>query len=399
MIVSAVTAEYNPFHNGHKFHMEETRKQTGCDYLIAVMSGDFTQRGEAAVFNKYIRAKAALMAGFDLVLELPTVYATSSADRFALGSLSLLNRLNCIDYISFGSESTDIDNLYNICNYQMSETYAESQTFKSELKKGESYRSASKYGNTPLRSNDILGVSYLKALTTLGSDIKPILVKREGGDYFNDESCSLSAMSIRRTLAECGNLNNCADKITCDILSYYSDVLSSVNPVCNNDLSSCVYQALLSNISSGVDLTQFYDVSETISGKIQSKLCDFSSFDEFTELLLSKDVIASRIRRALIHILLGIKDEDIQLYDNAGYTGYARILGFRESSKELLGYVNKNTDIPLIAKSADARKFLNDTSYKMFNTDLTAADLYEHSICKTVHKIKPDIAISPIILS
>lgn len=399
MKLCAITAEYNPFHNGHKYHMEETMRITDCDYLIAIMSGDFTQRGGAAIFNKYERAKAALTAGFDLVLELPAVYATSSADRFALGSISLINKLNCVDYISFGSESADINLLNDICQYQLSEQHTKSESLKQSLKQGTSYRNASALSNTSLASNDILGVSYLKALALTSSNITPVVIKREGGNYYSDAPETLSALSIRQQLLSDSSIDILSDKITRDILSYYKEILKTHRPVCNNDISAAVYQTLSDKLYAGIDLSQYYDVSETIKGKITAHLCDFSTYDEFTDLLLTKDVIASRIRRALLHILFNIKKDDIEQYDQNGYTGYARILGFKESSKELLSLIKSKTDIPLIAKCADARKLLDDTSYKMFKTDMYVADMYEHVIRKQTGKIKPDIAVSPVILS
>ncbi|MDY4069290.1 MAG: nucleotidyltransferase family protein, partial [Lachnospiraceae bacterium] len=218
MKTAGIIAEYNPFHNGHKYHLEEVRRQTGADYLIIVMSGDFTQRGIPAVINKYSRARMALDAGVDLVLELPVCYATGSAAWFAQGAICLLDSLGCVDLVSFGSECGDIDRLTAMAKILSEEPTAFTETLKHGLKEGLSYPTAREKALQSVLSaaasqektlrptlsnpNDILGVEYCKALLEINSAITPHTVRRLGGAYDDPElqAQNSSALAIRTAL-------------------------------------------------------------------------------------------------------------------------------------------------------------------------------------------------------
>ena len=211
----ATIAEYNPFHLGHKYHLESSRTLTGADYVIVLMSGDFVQRGMPAVFNKYIRTRMALQNGADLVIELPAVYALSSAEGFAQGGITLLEKLGIIDFFSFGSEVGDIKPLQEGANMLLNSSPSENETIQCLLKEGISYPKAIKTVFAKGRStscvfdepNNILAIEYLKALQKANSSIKPVTIKRKDNGYsnnqINSEMIFNSASSIRSSISAC----------------------------------------------------------------------------------------------------------------------------------------------------------------------------------------------------
>ena len=216
MKVAGIIAEYNPFHKGHQYHIEETRKQTGADYVIAVMSGDYVQRGEPAIADKYMRTRMALSGGVDLVIEMPVIYATASAEYFATAGIGILDRLGCVDYLSFGSEWADVEDYSSYATLFLEEPEEYRQILQEQLKRGKSFPEARAFTAGKLlfdskpetaveflkEPNHILGLEYIKALRRRNSSIQPITVKRKGNHYHEKilaEEYS-SATSIRREL-------------------------------------------------------------------------------------------------------------------------------------------------------------------------------------------------------
>ena len=211
-----IIAEFNPFHKGHEYLIRTLKKETGSDYAVIVMSGDYTQRGAPAIFDKYTRTKMALLSGADLVLELPLYYSTSSAEFFAGGAISLLNGLSCIDYLGFGSESGDTSSMRQIASVLADEPSEFADAIKENLKSGMNYAAArsaalSSYLDTDAsliaNPNDILGTEYIKALLIQNSPIAPVTIKRIGASY-NDDTLSedsnifSSARAIRLALED-----------------------------------------------------------------------------------------------------------------------------------------------------------------------------------------------------
>ncbi len=225
MKVAGLIVEYNPFHNGHLYHLEQSKKLTGADCIVCIMSGNFIQRGEPALVNKWARAKMALLSGADLVIELPLVYAMSSAEFFAYGAVSILNSLNIVDYLCFGSESGSIDELDNIADILVWEPQAYKELLKNHINKGISFPSARQkaladylnIGSASLNilseSNNILAVEYLKALKRTESQITPVTIKRINNTY---NTCDLtgnisSATAIRRNFFNLIGAQICGD--------------------------------------------------------------------------------------------------------------------------------------------------------------------------------------------
>lgn len=379
MKTAAIIAEYNPFHEGHKYHIEETKRQAGAEYCIILMSGNFVQRGAPAIFNKYERTLAALNGGADAVLELPALYATSSAEHFATAGVTILNALNIADFLSFGSECGDIRPLSVIaeCIWKIEQNPNFSSYIHSELKKGNSYATSyihalehsnpeSENGRSNLdfsvwnNPNNLLGIEYLKALYKTGSNMHPITVLREGQGY-HDTALSktqyASASAIRKQILEEKRDVSCLEE---------------------NDFSEILRYHLLNTDSSA--LASYLDVSNELSAKINKLSPQYDSFENLCNLLKSKNLHRSRISRALLHILLQIYTPsyyDINYAERLYYAPFVRLLGYREGSRSLLSEIKRNSSIPLITKLADASNLLDDRAYSFLQNEIRISHIYE----------------------
>lgn len=389
MKVCGIIAEYNPFHNGHLHHLQESLRLSQADYTIVVMSGNFMQRGTPALIDKYERAKAALECGADLVLELPSYYATGSAEYFALGSVSLFDKLGAVTHLCFGSECGDIDFLTKIAQITGDESDAYQKCLQSHLRSGKSYptaRTAAIVEVCPELSasisclstpNNILGIEYLKALRRLNSSIKPITLKRCGSDY-HDIRLGInqsSATAIRQAIyngAAIPELNTQMPEASFRILS---DYLKENQPVFLRDFAEVLYYKLLTERDNG--FTDYVDVSQSLSYRICKNLYSFDGFEAFCDLLKTKEVTYSRISRCLLHILLDMRKEELNKYINElDITPYVRILGFRKNSSALLTEISKTSSIPLITKLADAQTSLSEDAYEMLKKEILINDIY-----------------------
>lgn len=399
MIVNGIVAEYNPFHKGHLYQMEDAKKATGADYTVVVMSGNFVQRGAPAIIDKYTRAKMALACGADLVIELPVYYACASAEYFAEGAVSLLDQLGTVDYLCFGSEEGNTDVMESVAKILAQEPEEYSAALRENLRKGLSFPTARMRAlmscdeklqekEALLASpNNILGVEYLKTLYKRNSSIKTYTTKRMGAGYHDiDPNSQLSsATAIRRLLTEKNvqeeptakdsqGQENCskmwhlmlADHIPIEALNVLDTSLTarSANNECayrnlfltENAFSPQLHYRLLSEASRG--FTQYLDVSEEISDRICNHLYDFKSFGQFTDLLKTRDITYTRLSRSLLHILLRITNENMTQYRSLGMVPYARVLGFRKDAAPLLNAIKKNSRIPLVTKLADGDQIL-----------------------------------------
>ncbi len=394
MKIAAIIAEYNPFHNGHAYQITQTRELTGADYILVLMSGDFVQRGAPAVFNKYIRTQMALLGGADVVLELPSLYATSSAEFFAGGSVTLCNQLAVIDTLSFGSECGDIDKLLTFADILLTEPAPYKQALVSCLKQGLSFPAAryqallqnlSSCDVTVLQTlfsspNNILGLEYCKALLSSKSSIKPVTILRKGS--YHDETLQTysSASAIRKALSDTNT------SIRQHVPDAVFAILTAQNPNTEkmptildcDDFSLLLHYKLLSEKQSG--FASYLDCNEDISAKICKYLPDYTGFTSFCHLLKSKDLTYTRISRIMLHILLNIKTpESYQLpaANRTLFVPYARLLGFRKEAAPLLNHIKKNSSIPLISNLPDAQKLLTNEAYSMLQKDIYSCDIYE----------------------
>ena len=386
--------EYNPFHNGHAYHIEKAKMLTGADRVIVVMSGDFVQRGAPAVMPKHLRAESALLSGASLIIELPVCFATGSAEYFAQGSISLLNQLGCIDSICFGSECGDLHLLKEIAQILADEPIEYQTALKQALKEGASFPAArqealniysDKYSEILASPNNILGIEYLKALAKIHSKMEPFTIKRIGAGYHDmdiDGQFS-SATAIRSDIYQLADVNSSSESLP--LTHIQTQVPSSCHelmkknyqtryPVKADDFSLLLKAKLLSETAGS--LSHYLDMSPELANRILRLRNDYLSFEQFCDLLKTKELTRSRISRSFIHVLLGITND--WLTAMKAPAPYARILGFHRDHADLLGILKRTSDIPLI--TSPTRAVLADTAYQMLELDIYASDLYESVI-------------------
>lgn len=378
MRIVGLIAEYNPFHNGHQYHIEEAKALTHADAVVVIMSGDFVQRGCPAIMPKHMRAELALKCGANLVLELPVCYATGTAEQFAYGAVSMLHNLGCIDAICFGSECGDIDALKELASILADETLEYKTLLQDLLRLGLSYPAARQqaiatiYPNKNFAQlldepNNILGIEYLKAIYRLSSKMIPCTIKRNTSHYHDEELQEefSSASAIRNALSEVH-----FDALKSQMPAVCYDTLYSAYrfrfPIYANDFSLLLKYRLLSE--NKISLTTYADVSEDLANRIMNNLNQFINFEQFCDFIKTKEITRSRISRALIHILLNVKKED---YDDITY---ARILGFTTEKSELLSMMKKQSQLTLISKLP------SEIDCKMLENDMFASNLYESVI-------------------
>ena len=364
MKITGIVAEYNPFHNGHAYQIKKAREVTGCDYCIAVISGDFVQRGEVAVFSKYLRTKMALLCGADLVLEIPSIFAVSSAEDFAAGAVALLDQLGVVTHLCFGSEMGESERFMETAAILADEPDSFSAKLKEGLSEGLSWPQArvraleaegiSDLGNFLETPNNLLGVEYCKALIRQKSPIQPITILRKGNGYHSQDLTGelASASAIRREIfKEEPDFSILLSQVPDEIRSLFKAEV----PLQPEDLSDLLNYRLLTLKRDGIPFSVFADWEERIRQ------------------LKSGQYTYTRISRCLLHILLGITDEMVLAGKEAGFSPYARILGFRKSKAGVLSEIKKHTRIPLVTKTADASRMLSGTAKMLFEQDLYAS--------------------------
>lgn len=366
--VLAIIGEYNPFHNGHLYHLNESKAKVGATYTIAIMSGNFVQRGNASIVDKWTKTKMALLNGIDLVIELPCIYSISSAENFAMGAIKILNSLKIIDRISFGVEAEDIEVLKKFADILTDEPAEFKSLLSHELSKGVSFPKARenallmylndirKYANVLSSPNNILAIEYLKAMNITNSSITPVAVKRIGPGYNSrmivDEYAS--ATSIRE-LAQSRNfyaLDKLMPKISYDILS---DEIKKGHYVSGIEKFEKEIMFTLRNMTVS-EIANLPDVSEGLENSIKNAANSCNNLAEFMNLVKSKRYTTTRLQRVLLYALLGITKEDMENSKKIEEP-YVRVLGFNEKGQTLLSEICNNN-----------RKLNVVTSVKHFTT-------------------------------
>lgn len=409
MKVFAVVAEFNPFHNGHKYLIDSIKQTNEDAVFVAVMSGSFTQRGEAAVFDKWQRAQAAVLGGIDLVIELPAVFAVRSAEGFAKGAVDTLNKLGCIDALCFGSENNDITILKKTASILNSNLH--SDTIKKEMKTGIPYAAAVEKilaEHIPQSSfslkepNTILAIEYLRAIEKLNASFTSIAIKRKKSQHNNNTFTGRfsSASSIRTILKNSdASLSEIKDALPAECYHYIQEIIKSSNDIAHTEnLSNFLIGKL--RTSSLDELRQFAGVNNGLEFKVMQAAVRSNSINALINNIKSKHFHYSRLQRMLIHMLLDLTKDDIDIFDKNG-SAYARVLAFNSKGRLILRQINTTADIPIISKTT---QFISQKEFwqkhgsylqDMLSYDILAADLY--ALCS--NKIKPsgrDFCTSPI---
>lgn len=420
MSISGLIVEYNPFHNGHQYHLDMSKKYTKSEYTIAVMSGQFLQRGEPALFNKWYRTEMALKAGADMVIELPTVYSCQSADLFSYGAVQLLENLGIIDYLVFGTEWNNIEDLKMISQVLAFEPNKYKELLKKELKKGISFPSArskalEKYitithiGKINVASiiqhpNNILGIEYIKWLFKFQSKIIPKTITRIGSNYHdkNLHNPFASATAIRNQLL---NGKTSLKDLKKDLKDFIpSSSLDIIQKALENQFIPAQLKDMSKSILSIVfrknadDLKHFLDVKEGLDSRMIHWLTT-NSLEEYINLVKTKRYTRTRIQRILCHILLDLTKKDIQLFRENNGVQYIRILGFSSKGREILPLLKKKCQIPIITNLSKSYRTLNPIQRKMIDFDILATNLYNiHFLKSTNYKKNMDFYYSPIMI-
>jgi len=396
-IIGFIT-EYNPFHKGHLLHLNKSKELSSATHTIAIMSGSFVQRGEPAIIDKWSRAKMAIENGIDLVIELPVVYAVSSAELFALGGVKILNSLNCVDYLGFGCEVGIIEPLDRIANVLVNESEEFKIVLKNHLSSGMSFAQSRSvaldfvlkdvdynYSDIVSKSNNILGIEYLKALKSLNSTITPITFSRIGSEY-NDLSTDVeiaSATAIRNLILAEGldKAEALLPKPSYEILVEFLNKYKNFNTIEN-------YKDILGYLllSIGEDrLSQYFDVEIGMENRLKNiELIEYT-IEELIKSASSKRITSSRIRRLLVHMLLDI-DKEMISSAKIMKPSFIRILGSNKKGFEIINKIKENSDVEIITKFSTSKSLSNQEDLNILEKEILATNVFYYGINKALVK-------------
>ena len=386
--VLGIIAEYNPFHNGHFYQIEEAKKQTGAKYVVAVMSGNFTQRGNTSLIDKWAKAQMALENGVDIVLELPTIYSVSSAENFAEGAIKILDSLKIVDTLCFGTETADFAALNNIANVLHNEPKEYVAILNHELGKGISYPKArenalmmylndiKRYASILSGSNNILAIEYLKALKRLKSDMTPFSIQRKKV-YYNDERIIdefASSTAIRKLIAteQYAEVRKVVPMSSYMLLkekiekgNFVIDIIKFEKEILYNLRKMTVKQ-----------IAELPDVTEGLEYAIKNAVNSCNSLLELVNIIKSKRYTQTRIQRILVYALLGITKKDMA--NARKVIPYARVLGFNKNGREMLSDICSIN--PRINMITSVKKYedqnINKVLREMLEKDIFATNVY-----------------------
>ena len=378
MNVVGIIAEYNPFHEGHAYQIQKAKKQCGADFAVVVMNGDFVQRGEPAIFDKYTRTKEALLGGADLIFELPVRFGLSSAGDFAMGGVLALNALPFVTHLCFGTETGDLTPLLQAASFLCDEPDSYRTRVKHFVKQGILYPKARSLAlaaesGLPTQTwdspNNILGLEYCVALQKLHSKIKPFTIRREGQGYHDNDTPALSdfpsATFLRKQIRKAGEKEN---------LSL-------------SDFSSLIGYTLLT----AKDLCQIKDITPDLSDRIRNELPKYREINEFVKTIKNPSLTTGRIKRSFFQCLFDIEKEEPVM-------PYLRVLGMKKEASSLLSQ-KENASCLILTKLAFDVPKMDDTAKKLFAKDLLASDLYRQVFCHKYNQTLPnEYQHSPMVL-
>ena len=357
MKIIGIIAEYNPFHNGHKYQIDKIREKYEDALIIICTSSSFTQRGDISILNKWEKTKSALNNGSNIVLQLPYIYSTQSSDTFAKYALKILNELK-IEKLCFGSEDNDIDKLYKVADTQINNKEFD-QKVKEHLDNGINYPTALNNALKELiqieitKPNDLLGVSYIKEIIKNNCKIKPFTIKRTN-DYHDIENNSdiVSASNIRERLIKKEDISSKVPQDVCKILK-------------NKKTENKYFEYLKYKIISEQDLNKYLDVDEGLHTRIKDQIQKSNNLEELIQNIKTKRYTYNKISRMLNHILCSLTKEENKIND----LEYIRILGFDSKGKEYLSKIKKDINTPILNKY-DTKK------YKTLEIEKRVTDIY-----------------------
>lgn len=402
MNIVGIIAEYNPFHNGHLYHLQQSQKITNSDYTIVVMSPNFVQRGAPAITDKWARTKMALLSGVDLVIELPTPYATASAEFFAKASISLLHHTGITDYVCFGSESNNIIAFEKIAHILNDEPPKFKELLKQNLSTGSTFPKArasalSQYFhnieelhslykdfNAIISSpNNILGIEYIKALKKINSNIVPYTLQRTAANYHEDNinGSIASATAVRKHMQIYG-IKSVVNSVPLESYDILTNCLNQ-QYVDFEDLSKFLAYRLLFSTKS--ELKNIVGITEGIENRIFDVFKTTQNITEMVSRIKSKRFTQTAIQRMLLNILLQITKDDFKEFEDKGGPLYIRVLGFRKSSQHLLTEIKKRSTLPLVMNVKQDYRKLTPVAQKMLDIEIRSTNIYSAMQRSTNH--------------
>ena len=375
--VIGLIVEYNPFHNGHLHHIQEIDRLFEDNIKIAVMSGDYVQRGEPSLINKFEKTKIALLQGVDIVIELPAFYSTQSAEIFAKGSINLLNKLSC-SHIVFGSESNDLEKLKRIATISMTKEFELS--LRKFLAEGFSYPTAFSKAlfDEKLGSNDILALEYLKAIKAINPKIEAYCIKREKTGYYDDEKDNFaSATHIRKILLDynkkkedkLNKIKNLVPEFSYKILEENFGVFS-----CLSDFYDLIKYNIIKNHS---NLKNIQDLEVGLENRLYKYSLENLKFEDFFNKVLTKRITISRLQRILLHSLFGLTETITERVKNK--VSFVKILGFSTKGQEYLNYLKKSdnySERKILTSNRNLKEILNEEEIELFNFNELCSQIY-----------------------
>ena len=375
--VIGLIVEYNPFHNGHLHHIQEIDRFFEDNIKIAVMSGDYVQRGEPSLINKFEKTKIALSQGVDIVIELPAFYSTQSAEIFAKGSINLLNKLSC-SHIVFGSESNDLEKLKRIATISMTKEFELS--LREFLAEGLSYPTAFSKAlfDEKLGSNDILALEYLKAIKAINPKIEAYCIKREKTGYYDDEKDNFaSATHIRKILLDynkkkedkLNKIKNLVPEFSYKILEENFGVFS-----CLSDFYDLIKYNIIKNHS---ELKNIQDLEIGLENRLYKYSLENLSFEDFFNEVLTKRITISRLQRILLHSLFGLTETITEKVKNK--IPFVKILGFSARGQKYLNYLKKSenySERKILTSNRNLKEILNEEDIELFNFNELCSQIY-----------------------
>lgn len=386
--VLGIVAEYNPFHNGHLYHLEKSKKDTGSEYTVAIMSGNFTQRGNTSLIDKWSKAQVAILSGVDLVIELPVLYATSSAENFAEGAVKILDSLSVVDYISFGAETADIEILDKCADVLYHEPKKYKTLLSHELSKGISFPKARenalmmylnnirKFANVLSSPNNILGIEYLKALKKLESNLIPYAIPRSEVGYNDlDYTENMASSTAIRNMIKNDGFNALSSLMPSASHSILMENIKTGHIVPELSVFEKEIIYILRKMSLS-DIAKLPDVSEGLESAIKNAANSCNTFSEFMNIIKSKRYTSTRIQRILLYALLGVTKKDMAMSKKV--QPYIRVLGLNKRGKFLISeIVNANPKLEIITS---VKRFTDNNSNKslqtMLDKDIDATNFY-----------------------
>lgn len=403
-----IITEYNPFHKGHAYMIEEAKKRSGAERVIVVMSGSFVQRGEPALFDKWTRTQAALQNGADLVLELPFLFAAANAETFARGAVRTLQESGIVDILCFGSESGDLPALQEAARLMLNETEEFQRLLKKELDEGLSYPAARAKAlqivaeiNSEILSspNHILALEYLKALEYYSCTMQPMTILRKG-DYsspsLQEEGGFASAGAIRKAILE-GRITEALAQLPENTHELYQKAISlGTAPISWEGLTAALHYKL--RMLSAEELQDISEVTEGLENRILRSIDGCYALSDIVDFIKTKRYTRTKIQRILLHTLLDVKEQEVSYYLDQLHLPYIRVLGFRKETSEILADLTDAAKCPVLTNLKKAPEILSEDGLALLALEKTATDLHTLAYPGSIYRAPNQDFTNPLVI-